>query len=120
MVAGVIVAAAGYELAIAHPRSQTHAATACLVLGGPALFLVGEMLFKWTVWRHVPPTRVVPIGMLVALIPVAFVSSVLLLLSLATAAVVAAAWLSSRAHVAGLSSLQVSSAASAAPRGRAR
>ncbi len=45
MVAGVIAAAGGYELAIAHPGDQVDAATACLVLGGSALFLVGHTLF---------------------------------------------------------------------------
>jgi low temperature requirement protein LtrA len=34
MVAGVIAAAGGYELAIAHPGDQVDAATACLILGG--------------------------------------------------------------------------------------
>jgi low temperature requirement protein LtrA len=42
MVAGIIVAAAGYELAIAHPGNQLNVATACLILGGPALFLIGQ------------------------------------------------------------------------------
>jgi low temperature requirement protein LtrA len=100
MVAGIIVAAAGYELAIAHPRSGTSAATACLLLGGPALFLIGELLFKGAVWGHVPPTRFLPLGALVALIPVAFVATVLLLLALTTAVVCAAAWLSLRAAAA--------------------
>ena len=53
MVAGIIVAAAGYEVAIAHPRNQVDLATACLILGGPALFLVGETLFKRALWGHV-------------------------------------------------------------------
>ncbi len=35
MVAGIIVAAADYELAIAHPRDELDVATACLILGGP-------------------------------------------------------------------------------------
>ncbi len=35
MVAGIIVAAAGYELAIAHPGDQVQTATAWLIFGGP-------------------------------------------------------------------------------------
>jgi low temperature requirement protein LtrA len=96
MVAGIIVAAAGYEVALAHPRADVHAATACLVLGGPALFLVGGALFKRAVWGYVPVSRLVMIAALLALIPVAIVSTVLVLLALATAMVVATAWLSSR------------------------
>jgi len=102
VVAGVIVAAAGYELALAHPGNELNAATACLILGGPALFLVGQTLFKWALWGHVPADRLVAIGAVLALIPVALVSTVLVLLSLATSMVVATAWLSSRGHKPGI------------------
>jgi low temperature requirement protein LtrA len=54
IVAGIIVAAAGYELAMAHPGDQLDVATACLILGGPALFLAGQTLFKSAVWGRVP------------------------------------------------------------------
>lgn len=104
MVAGIIVAAAGYELAIAHPGDQLDVATACLILGGPALFLVGQALFKWALWGHVPLSRLAPIGAVLALIPVALASTALVLLSLATTVVVAAAWWSSRAHPPGADS----------------
>jgi len=97
IVAGVIVAAAGYELAIAHPSDQLEVATASLILGGPALFLVGQTLFKWAVWGHVPLVRLAPTVALVALIPIAVVSTVLVLLALATSVVAVAAWWSSRA-----------------------
>lgn len=97
MVAGIIVAAAAYEQAIAHPGDQVHAATACLILGGPALFLVGHALFKRALWGQVPMSRLAAIGAVVALIPVAVVSTVLVLLALTTTVVVAAAWFSSRA-----------------------
>jgi low temperature requirement protein LtrA len=98
MVAGVIAAAGGYELAIAHPRDQVAAATACLILGGPALFLVGHTLFKRALWGLVPRARLAAIGALAALIPVAIVSTTLLLLALTSAVVVSAAWSSSRTH----------------------
>jgi low temperature requirement protein LtrA len=92
MVAGVIVAAAGYELAIAHPREQLDAATACLILGGPVLFLVGHTLYKWALWAHMPLARLVAIAAILALIPVALVATALVLLVVATIVVVAAAW----------------------------
>jgi len=98
MVAGVIAAAGGYELAIAHPGDQVDAATACLILGGPALFLVGHTLFKRSLWGFVPRARLAAMGALVALIPVAIVSSTLVLLALASAVVVVVAWSSSRTH----------------------
>jgi low temperature requirement protein LtrA len=92
----VIAAAGSYELAIAHPGDQVDAATACLILGGPALFLVGHTLFKWALWGHVPRARLAAIGAVIALIPLAIVSTTLLLLALTSAVVVAAAWSSSR------------------------
>jgi low temperature requirement protein LtrA len=101
LVAGVIVAAAGYEVAIAQPDNALNVATACLILGGPALFLVGQTLFKWSLWGHVPLDRLAAIGAVLVLIPVAVVSTVLVLLSLATTVVVAAAWLSSRGRAPG-------------------
>jgi low temperature requirement protein LtrA len=98
MVAGVIVAAAGYELAIAHPGDQLNVATTCLILGGPFLFLAGQTLFKRALWGYVPRDRLATIGVLLVLIPVAVASTALLLLSLATTVVATAAWLSSRGH----------------------
>ena len=49
MVAGIIVTAVADELTIAHPGGHTSAATAAVILGGPALFLAGHALFKWAV-----------------------------------------------------------------------
>jgi low temperature requirement protein LtrA len=95
MVAGIIVAAADYEVVIAHPADDLRTATACLILGGAGLFLVGQALFKLAVWGYVPWTRWAPILALAALIPVAFFTTALVLLTLVTAVVVAAAWLSS-------------------------
>jgi low temperature requirement protein LtrA len=98
IVAGIIVAAAGSEVAIAHPREQVHAATGCLILGGPALFLAGQMLFKRAVWGPIPVVRLVPFVAFAALILVAIVSTVLVLLAFATAVVVATAWWSTRTY----------------------
>jgi low temperature requirement protein LtrA len=50
MVAGIIVAAVGDELAIAHPIGHADLATAATVLGGPALYLAGHLLFKRAVF----------------------------------------------------------------------
>jgi low temperature requirement protein LtrA len=50
MVAGIIVAAVGDELTIAHPLGHADLATAATVLGGPALFLAGHLLFKRAVF----------------------------------------------------------------------
>lgn len=84
MVAGIIVAAAADELTIAHPTDQATVASTVLILGGPALYLVGNALFKRTLWGHVPRSRPLAVGALAALVPVAVVSSALVLLVAAT------------------------------------
>jgi low temperature requirement protein LtrA len=89
MVAGIIVAAAADELTIAHAGEPATVATAALILGGPALYLVGHILFKWALWRHVLRSRLVAVVALVALVPVATVSSALVLMAAATAILVA-------------------------------
>ena len=53
IVAGIIVSAAGDELAIAHPGEQADRATVLVLLGGPALFLLGNLLFKATMFGQV-------------------------------------------------------------------
>jgi low temperature requirement protein LtrA len=45
MVAGVIVTAVGDELVIAHPEGEVDTATALTVLGGPAIFVLGMVIF---------------------------------------------------------------------------
>jgi low temperature requirement protein LtrA len=47
MVAGIIAAAGADELTIAHPTDEATVATTALILGGPALYLVGNAMFKW-------------------------------------------------------------------------
>lgn len=58
--------------------------TAALVLGGPALYLSENALFKWSLWEYIPWSRIVAIAALGALIPVAAVSSLLVLAVCAT------------------------------------
>ncbi|MEU7000973.1 low temperature requirement protein A [Nonomuraea sp. NPDC046570] len=66
MVAGVIVAAVGDELVIAHPGGQAALGTTLAVLGGPALFLAGHAMFKRAVFGYVPANRVVAVAVLAA------------------------------------------------------
>lgn len=93
MVAGIIVAAAGDELAIAHPNDSVTAATASIILGGPALYLAGTVLFKSALWGYVPASRFAGIAALAAIVPLALVASNLVLAAAATGVVVGvAAW----------------------------
>jgi len=88
IVAGIIVAAAGDEIAIARPGEEVSTGEAALILGGPALYLVGHSLFKLALWRRLSPSRLTGIVALVALVPLAVISSALVLIAAATAVLV--------------------------------
>ena len=47
IVAGIIATAVGDDLLIADPHDPLHGVGLAMVLGGPALFLLGESLFRW-------------------------------------------------------------------------
>src|SRR5919109_2762242 len=59
MVAGIILVAAADELMIVHSTGKATAATTALILGGSALYLAGNMLFKWALsgLSQWPPSR---------------------------------------------------------------
>jgi low temperature requirement protein LtrA len=65
MVAGIIVTAVGDELAIAHPLGHAGPEIAATVLGGPAIFLLGHLLFKRAVFEVWSLPRIVAIVILV-------------------------------------------------------
>ncbi|MCW3065516.1 MAG: low temperature requirement protein [Solirubrobacterales bacterium] len=79
MVGGVIVVAVAIDRTIAHPGGTTSAATAAVVLGGPALYLAGNAMFKRTVSGGWPPSRAVAIAALAVLVPFAHLVSPLAL-----------------------------------------
>jgi low temperature requirement protein LtrA len=68
IIAGIILAAAADDRVLADPTARGRMSTAWLILGGGALFLGGHALFKAVVWRTVPTTRLVGVGVLVALL----------------------------------------------------
>jgi low temperature requirement protein LtrA len=64
MVAGILVTAAADQLVIVHPGRTADGATTWLVLGGTGLFVAGHAIFKATVWRVVPRTRLLALVVL--------------------------------------------------------
>lgn len=73
IVAGIIVCAVADELVLAHPGHASHAGVAA-ILGGPALYIFGCMLFKWvTNDRRTPPlSHIMGLLLLAALLPITF------------------------------------------------
>jgi low temperature requirement protein LtrA len=69
MVGGVILTAAADNLVLAAPDAvdaYSHAAS-WLILGGPAMYIAGHLLFKRTVWRRVSVPRVAALAVLALL-----------------------------------------------------
>jgi low temperature requirement protein LtrA len=92
-VAGVIVAAVGDEWVLHHPLGHTDFKTAAAVIGGPALFLFGVLIFKRAVFGQWSPTRITGLALLAALVPIAGHVSPLVLSVLSTLVLVAVgAW----------------------------
>ncbi len=87
-IAGIIVAAVGDEWVIHHAGGHTDLKTAAAVIGGPALFLLGVLIFKLAVFKELSRTRLVGLGLLALLIPVAGHVSPLVLSALSTLALV--------------------------------
>jgi low temperature requirement protein LtrA len=70
MILGVIASSTGYGLVIAHPLGHTQPVWVAVILGGPALFIVGRANFERVVFNRVSRDRVVGLLVLVALAPV--------------------------------------------------
>jgi low temperature requirement protein LtrA len=70
LVAGIIVTAASDELVLAHPDGHVSPALAMALIGGPALYLLGGLLFKAAVFRVWTPPRLAGLVLLLALAPV--------------------------------------------------
>ena len=93
IVAGIIVAAVGDELVLAHPTGHTDARTWISVSTGAALFLAGDILFKRTIAGRLPLSHLVGVGLLILATPTApFLSPVAFSAANALVLVVVAIW----------------------------
>jgi low temperature requirement protein LtrA len=71
IVAGIILTAASDEMALAHPGGHADLAAITALLGGPALYLFGNMIFKRTSGAHLPLSHLIGLGLLGLLLPFA-------------------------------------------------
>jgi low temperature requirement protein LtrA len=67
IVAGIIATAVGNDLLIAEPNHALHGVGLAMMLGGPALFLLGESLFRWRMTGTTNVTRLAVAGLVVLL-----------------------------------------------------
>jgi len=93
IVAGIIASAVADDLLIAHPGEALHGVALAVVLGGPALYLVGERLFRARVTGATDLPRLGVAALLLAVIPVAGqVSALALSAGVATLLLTVAVW----------------------------
>jgi low temperature requirement protein LtrA len=93
IVAGIVVSAVGDELLLAHPMGHSGAKEMLSMIGGPLLYLVGVILFKYTIRGLLQLSHLVGIGLLVILMPFAHGLSPLALSTATTVIMlIVAAW----------------------------
>jgi low temperature requirement protein LtrA len=93
IVAGIVVCAVADEITIAHPGGRMHLPDAIALLGGPALYLVGNLYFKRASAKYYPLSHLVGLGLLAALAPFAMALTPLALGAATTSVlVVVAIW----------------------------
>ena len=101
LIAGIIVAAVADELMIHHPDHHVDLASACALVGGPLIYLLGNAAYKKVVYGWVPPSHIAGIVMLAALFPAAFLTNRLMVGGLTSLVmIVVAVWQSRHAPAA--------------------
>lgn len=79
MVIGVVVVAAGVVLVLIEPWETTGAMTAVAVLGGPAVFLVGDLALRRAATGRIAASRLLALACLAVLALIAFALPALVL-----------------------------------------
>ena len=69
IIAGIIATAVANDLLIAAPHDAPHGVGLAMILGGPALYLLGESLFRWRMTRATNTRRVAVAALLILLVP---------------------------------------------------
>jgi low temperature requirement protein LtrA len=79
IIAGIIATAVGVDLLIAHPHDTLDGVGLAMVLGGPALYLLGEALFRWRLAEARIARHLAVAVLLVLLVPLGAHASALVL-----------------------------------------
>ncbi len=91
IIAGIIATAAAVDLVIAHPHDPQHGVGLGILLGGPALYLVGLSLFQWSTTGSANPKRLAAAALIMGLAPLGAQVSGLALAVIVTAILIALA-----------------------------
>jgi low temperature requirement protein LtrA len=79
IIAGIIVFAVGDDLLIAHPTAPADLKTAMVSIAGPAIYLIGNALYKNIVYGRVPLTHLAGLAALALAVPLALFANLLVL-----------------------------------------
>jgi low temperature requirement protein LtrA len=101
LIAGIVVSAVSDELILAHPVGHTDFKTASTTIGGFALFLIGNILFKRTMTGRPTLSHFVGLALLALLAPFAVVLPPLAFGACATAILVLVAIWETRSYASG-------------------
>ena len=91
IVAGIIVSAAADEIVLTHPFGQTSTAALLVLTGGPLIFLLGCLSFKWATAGWPPLSHLTGLGLLAILLAAGWTLPPLAVGSLAAAILVTVA-----------------------------
>jgi low temperature requirement protein LtrA len=88
LIGGIIVCAVADELVIEHPAHHIDMAAACVLIGGPLIYLLGNAIYKKVVYGWLPPSHIVGAVLLLLLFPAAFATDRLMAGALTSAILV--------------------------------
>lgn len=78
LIAGMIAAAAGDDLVMLHPATRVGTAEAWLLIGGPALYVIGNGLYKRVVYGWFPLSHWIGLALFVLAVPLALRTDLLM------------------------------------------
>jgi low temperature requirement protein LtrA len=84
IVAGIIVSAVGSDLFIAHPDAHIETKYAAVLIGGPAIYLLGNAIYKRVVYGRYPLSHLAGLLALAVLLPLAWLTHLLMVGGLTT------------------------------------
>jgi low temperature requirement protein LtrA len=88
IVAGIILCAVGNELVIAHPDQRIGSLSAAVLLLGPAIYLLGNGIYKQVVYRRFPLSHIGGLVLLAVLAPLSYLTDLLMVSGLTSALLV--------------------------------
>lgn len=92
LVAGIIGSAVANDLVLEHPHEGYSTAHMAVLIGGPAIYLLGSAVYKWIVYGKMAASHLVGALALIALIPISHRTDLLTLSWLTTIVLLAVSW----------------------------